>query len=115
MGVENFGWYRKRPRTINRNLRQAIIDALPLDVDEKKADDILRAIFETMRDGLEKDGFVTIWNLGRFYKYFCPAHSRGRAIMGYSKKHKSTPTRVKARYRVKFRVCTSLKRSLYES
>lgn len=61
-------WYRKNPVTINSKLRQAIIDHLPLEMDKKQADLILRIIFDTIVEGVKRDGFVTIPFFGRFYK-----------------------------------------------
>lgn len=105
--IENINWYRKTPRTLNRKLRQVIVDALPFDVDHKQADVILRNIFYTIAEGVMRDGFVTIEGLGRFYKY----RTRAKRIKcGYPKKWKYIPPRDK----IKFLMCRSLNRALRE-
>lgn len=75
MGVnqERFWTPKRKPRRfINKKLAQAIIDVLPFDIDEAKADEIVCIIFDTIARGLKEDRSATIINFGRFYGKWIP-------------------------------------------
>ena len=103
----NASWYRKNPTTPNKKLSNAIIDALPFDIDKKTATLILQTILDTIVKGVQRDDIVTIEGLGRFYKHYRPALIR-KGI--WNKK----PLQVKETYMVKFRGCESLRKSLWD-
>ena len=67
-------WYQKPPVTMNRKLREAIMDVLPFDVDKEKADLILRAIFDKIVSAVEEKGAISIWGFGRFHKRLIKGH-----------------------------------------
>lgn len=120
MGVKpevNRKWYRKSVMPINGKLRDAIVDTLPLDIDKATATLIVNAIFETILEGVTRDGYVTIENLGRFYKIFhqgrkvpTPIRKKNGVIVKGNTVCKWKP----AHYRLAFRPCTSLKASLLD-
>lgn len=76
-------WYRKDPKTVNGKLRQAIMDLLP-DIDKRKADLILRAIFYSMFQGAIRDGRTTVKQWGSINRVELPErwqiHRTGRGM-----------------------------------
>ena len=106
-------WIKKKTPAINKKLRDAIIDVLPLDIKEETANIILLTIFNTIVKGVKRDGFVTIEGLGRFFRQDRPAHYRGSAIRG--RNGRLTPGGLRytpANSYVNFKSCLSLIRAL---
>lgn len=97
-------WYSKKRTTLNSKLRQAILDVLPFDLDKNQADMILHAIFDKIVEGVERDGVVTINNLGRFVKV---RHKTCKRTYWKNGKHVGYIL-VPAHYTVRFEACTSL-------
>jgi nucleoid DNA-binding protein len=101
----NVKWYRRSPVTMNAKLRQAILDVLPFDVSQEKADLILRTIFDTITEGVIRDKKAVIPGLGKFYlKYIRPMHG----IKG----NKRTPTLYPAHYNMGFEASGRFKKKL---
>lgn len=103
-------WYQKKRRTMNIKLRQAILDLFPFTMDEEEADRILSAIFDTIYEGLKRDGSVTIPGFGRFITQKVRS---GWVTLGFSKDKKRVycPPRRKTR----FKMSSSLRRTIRES
>jgi nucleoid DNA-binding protein len=115
MGVDEAKWYRKDKAVINKKLAEAIVDALPLDIDYKKAKVIAQAVFDAIAEGAIRDGFVTIEGLGRFYLHTRPAHVRAHNKPIGNGKIVNCGVRVNPeRTSLKFVGCDSLRQSLYE-
>jgi nucleoid DNA-binding protein len=110
----NAKWYTKKRISLNVKLRQAIMDLLPFDVDKNEADAILHTIFDTIADGVSKDGFVTIEGFGRFFAHTCPEHYKTFNQVQGCGKIKSMPgvRHIPDRTYLKFTACKSLRRSL---
>lgn len=115
MGVGEEKWFKKDKVVINKKLAEAIVDALPLDLDYKTAKVIAQTIFDTIVEGVLKDGSLTIIGLGRFYLHTRPAHVRpwnkpvggGKIVYCGLRVH---PERTS----LKFEPCKSLNKSLRE-
>jgi nucleoid DNA-binding protein len=105
-------WYRKNAVTVNAKLRQEIMDVLPFDTDKAQADRILHAIFDSIVEGLIRDGDVLIPGLGRFF-----VEERPGRWNGIGKKFGSnTVSRGKVwkppKLVVKFRISRSLRKRM---
>lgn len=75
MGVNHERYWKvnKKPsRYINKKLADAIVDALPFDIDPAKAREIVCVIFDTIAKGLKEDRAVTINYFGKFYGKWIP-------------------------------------------
>jgi nucleoid DNA-binding protein len=110
--VVNDQWYRKNAVTINAKLRQEIMDVLPFDTDKAQADRILHAIFDSIVEGLVRDGNVLIPGLGRFFVKEQPGrwNGRGKPLGGksiYGEKVWQPPKLV-----VKFKISESLRKRM---
>ena len=57
------------------------MDALPFDVDKKKADLILETIFRMILEGVVRDGFTRIWGFGKFVKKLHKPHRYRRNLV----------------------------------
>jgi len=98
------------------NLEAAIVEALPLDFVNEFKDItrlrlIVRTILKSIRKGLERDGFVTIEGLGRFYMRTRPAHFKQVGLpykTGTVFELREIPEKNIAR----FRACYSIRRAL---
>lgn len=92
-------WYRKKRRTINSKLRQAIIDVLPFDMNIEKADQVLNIIFDTIKNELLKGKPVTLPLIGKMY-----VHTRPKYVRYWEGKYQTYPVK---RY-ANFELCKAL-------
>lgn len=76
-------WYRKNKRTMNRMLRDAIIDIAPLNTSRDQANVILETIFNTIVEKVILEGSATIPCFGRFYLRTVPGRWAPTNRAGY--------------------------------
>ena len=91
---QNPNWFWKKRRTVNAKLRQAIIDVMPFNTDEEEADRILHAIFDSIVEGVIRDGKAAIPYLGILRRTF----HKSRAYKLYGKETYYSKPKYKVRF-----------------
>lgn len=99
-------WFRKNRPTLNVKLRQVIIDILPFEMDNERADLILNTIFDMITEAVIRGESVTIPGFGKFF----PLYMKGRlkAVKIGSKKRKWSPPH----YKLAWHPCAGLRNSM---
>lgn len=95
-----------------RYLRKAIREVLPFDIDAATAKVITDTIFKTIVKGVERDGFVTIPGLGRFYKG--TVRERYAGTYNFQRKAFTGLVRCPERTEIRFTMCKGLNHALRE-
>jgi nucleoid DNA-binding protein len=99
-----------------RGLRTVIVDAMPFDIDDKQAGKIVDVILRTIVKGVERDGFVTIEGLGRFFRQDRPARKVSHNVtMGANKIVPMGVILLPPKSYVNFVYCKSLRNALTDS
>lgn len=79
---ENPLWYRRKRTTVNAKLRQAIMDVLPLEMDQAKADLVLHTIWDMIKDSIIRGEECYIRGIGKFFKKLHAGRPRAHRIVG---------------------------------